>query len=58
MPIGEIYEDFALAHFGKAVAAEAGKILAAVDGAARVPIPATGSAVPAISRPTARHWRK
>ena len=39
MPIGEFYEDFARAHFGSAVAAEAGKILAAVDGAGSRPNP-------------------
>ena len=40
MPIGAFYEDFALAHFGNAVAVEAGKILAAVDGAGSRPNPA------------------
>ena len=39
MPIGEFYEDFARAHFGSAVAAEAGKILAAVHGAGSRPNP-------------------
>ncbi len=39
MPIGEFYEDFARAHFGDAVAAEAGKILAAVDGPGSRPNP-------------------
>jgi hypothetical protein len=39
MPIGAFYEDFARAHFGAAVAAEAGKILAAVDGAGSLPNP-------------------
>ena len=40
MPIDEFYEHFASAHFGSAVAGEAGKILAAVDGAGSRPDPA------------------
>ena len=39
MPIGAFYEDFARAHFGNSVAAEAGQILAAVDGAGSRPNP-------------------
>jgi hypothetical protein len=39
MPIAAFYEDFARAHFGNSVAAEAGKILAAVDGAGSRPNP-------------------
>jgi len=39
MPIAQFYEDFALAHFGKTVASETGKILAAVDGAGSRPNP-------------------
>ena len=39
MPIAKFYEDFARTHFGDAVATEAGKILAAVDGAGSRPNP-------------------
>ena len=40
MPIAAFYENFASVHFGSAVAVEAGKILASVDGAGARPDPA------------------